>query len=93
MLELVTAVIKGGWRLGPFTLFAIVGIMGAEELEDYLELRDPKVRAHIRKSHAEHVAGKGRPLAEFLAAVQPPKKTAVIAAVKSVAKRVRTPAS
>lgn len=53
----------------------IVGIMGAEELEDYLELRDPKVRAHVRKSHAEYVAGKGRPLAEFLAEILPPKKT------------------
>ena len=45
----------------------IVGIMGAEELEDYLEVRDPKVREHIRKSHEEYLAGKGRPIEEFLA--------------------------
>jgi antitoxin (DNA-binding transcriptional repressor) of toxin-antitoxin stability system len=44
----------------------IVGIMGADELEDYLELQDPKVREHIRKSHAEFLAGKRRPVAEFL---------------------------
>lgn len=44
----------------------IIGIMGAEELEDYLELRDPKVRADIRKSRAEQLAGKGRPLSDFL---------------------------
>ena len=28
----------------------IAGIMGADELEDYLELRDPKVRASSRES-------------------------------------------
>lgn len=47
----------------------IVGIMGADELEDYLEVGDPKVRDHIRKSSEEYRAGKGRPteglLAEF----------------------------
>lgn len=42
----------------------IIGIMGAEELEDYLELRDPKVREHIRKSQAERAAGKGRSLTD-----------------------------
>lgn len=45
----------------------VVGIMGADELQDYLELQDPKVREHIRKSHAEAVAGKSRPLDAFLA--------------------------
>ena len=44
----------------------IVGIMGAGELEDYLELQDPKVREHIRKSHSEFIAGKSRPIADFL---------------------------
>lgn len=52
----------------------VVGIMGAEEMEDYLELRDPKVREHIRKGHAEYLAGKGRPLAELLADITPRKK-------------------
>ena len=27
----------------------VAGIMGAAELEDYLELQDPKIREHIRK--------------------------------------------
>src|SRR5437879_3047937 len=45
----------------------VVGIMGADELEDYLELQDPKVREHIRKSHEEFVAGKSRPAAALLA--------------------------
>jgi hypothetical protein len=53
----------------------IIGIMGAEELEDYLELRDPKVREHIRKSRAEQLTGKGRALADFLSGIAPQKKT------------------
>jgi hypothetical protein len=53
----------------------IVGIMGAEELEDYLELRDPKVRGHISKGHDEYLAGKRRPLGEFLSEITPHKKT------------------
>ena len=39
----------------------IVGIMDIDEFEDYLELQDPKVREHIRKSREEHRAGKARP--------------------------------
>ena len=39
----------------------IVGIMDIDEFEDYLELQDPKVREHIRKSREEHRAGKVRP--------------------------------
>ena len=45
----------------------VAGIMGADELEDYLELRDPKVRAQIQKSNEEYLAGKSRP-AELLLA-------------------------
>jgi PHD/YefM family antitoxin component YafN of YafNO toxin-antitoxin module len=48
----------------------IVGIMGADELEDYLELQDPKIREHIRKSHAEFIAGKSRPVADFLSSTR-----------------------
>ena len=45
----------------------IIGIMDAEELEDYLELRDPNVQREIRKSNEEYLAGKSRPFEEFLA--------------------------
>ena len=45
----------------------VAGLMGADELEDYLELRDPKVREHLRKSDEERRGGKGRPFEEFLA--------------------------
>jgi PHD/YefM family antitoxin component YafN of YafNO toxin-antitoxin module len=53
----------------------VIGILNAAELEDYLELRDPKVREHIRKSREEYEAGKCRPLSEFLAGVAPTGKT------------------
>ena len=52
----------------------VIGIMNADELEDYLELQDPKIREHIRKSHEEQKAGKGRPLSEFLAELASDKK-------------------
>ena len=48
----------------------VAGIMGAEELEDYLEARDPEVRAHIRKSHRDYLAGRTVP-AETLLRPQP----------------------
>lgn len=44
----------------------IAGLMDIDELEDYLELQDPRVRTHIRKSNQEYLAGKGRPAEEFL---------------------------
>jgi PHD/YefM family antitoxin component YafN of YafNO toxin-antitoxin module len=44
----------------------VVGILDAEELEDYLELRNPDVREHIRRSHAEFLAGKSRPAEDLL---------------------------
>ena len=52
----------------------VAGIMDADELEDYLELRDPKVRAHIRKSYGEYRAGKGRPVEEFLSDLAPGRR-------------------
>ncbi|MGH9787149.1 MAG: type II toxin-antitoxin system Phd/YefM family antitoxin [Candidatus Acidiferrales bacterium] len=44
----------------------VAGLMDAEELEDYLEVRDPKVQEHIRVSTAEYEAGKARPAEEHL---------------------------
>jgi hypothetical protein len=51
-------------------------MMDIDEFEDYLELQDPKVREHIRKSNQEYLAGKSRPLEEFRAARRPQEKTA-----------------
>src|SRR2546428_2893007 len=45
----------------------VVGIMDADELEDYLELQDPKVRRLIEKSNADIRAGRTRPAEELLA--------------------------
>ena len=39
----------------------LAGVMDIDEFEDYLDLQDPKVRAHIAKSRQEFVAGKSRP--------------------------------
>jgi antitoxin (DNA-binding transcriptional repressor) of toxin-antitoxin stability system len=44
----------------------VAGIMGADELEDYLELSDTKIRADILSSSAEYRAGRGRPAQQFL---------------------------
>lgn len=44
----------------------VAGVMNIDEFEDYLELQDPKIRAHIRASNAEYRAGKSRPAEEFL---------------------------
>ena len=45
----------------------VAGLMDADELEDYLEVRDPKVQAHIRASQADYVAGRVEPARAFLA--------------------------
>ena len=45
----------------------IAGIMDGDELEDYLEVRDPKVQAQIARSNKDYLAGKSRPVEEFLA--------------------------
>lgn len=45
----------------------VAGIMGAEELEDYLEARDPAIRTQIEKSNADIAAGRTRPAGELLA--------------------------
>ncbi|OFW27801.1 MAG: hypothetical protein A3H27_09400 [Acidobacteria bacterium RIFCSPLOWO2_02_FULL_59_13] len=44
----------------------VIGIMAAEELEDYLELRDPKVQEKIQKSNEDIRAGRTRPAARLL---------------------------
>jgi len=39
----------------------VIGIMDADEMEDYLELRDPKVNAQIRRSNLDVRAGRTKP--------------------------------
>jgi len=38
----------------------VAGIMGADELEDYLELRNPVVKRQIRESAAQYRRGQSR---------------------------------
>jgi hypothetical protein len=45
----------------------VIGIMAADELEDYLELRDPNVRDQIRQSNQDILAGRTRPAEELIA--------------------------
>jgi antitoxin (DNA-binding transcriptional repressor) of toxin-antitoxin stability system len=45
----------------------VAALVGIDDLEDYMELRDPELRSHIRRSYREYVEGKARPVSEFLA--------------------------
>lgn len=45
----------------------VIGIMAADELEDYLELRSPKVKNAIASSRKDYAAGKSRPAGKLLA--------------------------
>jgi antitoxin (DNA-binding transcriptional repressor) of toxin-antitoxin stability system len=45
----------------------VIGIMAADELEDYIELRDAKVKASIAASRKDRARGKTRPAAKLLA--------------------------
>jgi AbrB family looped-hinge helix DNA binding protein len=46
----------------------IIPKLTPDELQDDRDVRDPKVRAAIRKSHQEFVAGKSRPAEEYFSA-------------------------
>jgi hypothetical protein len=48
--------------------------MDIDEFEDYLELQDPKVERHIKKSTEDFLAGRSRPASEFLAELKTGKK-------------------
>lgn len=44
----------------------VAGLIDIDEMEDYLETHDPKIREHIRKSYQDYLAGKHRPAEELL---------------------------
>jgi bifunctional DNA-binding transcriptional regulator/antitoxin component of YhaV-PrlF toxin-antitoxin module len=48
-------------------VITIVPRLSPDELQDEREIRDPKVRAAIRKGHEEFLAGKTRPAEQLLA--------------------------
>ena len=52
----------------------VAGIMDIDEFEDYLELRDPKISAHIRESYRQYLAGKSGPADRLLAEISKGKR-------------------
>jgi PHD/YefM family antitoxin component YafN of YafNO toxin-antitoxin module len=53
----------------------VAGIMNADELEDYLEMRDPGIRAQIRRSQEDYRRGRARKAGAFLAELRRPVTT------------------
>lgn len=45
----------------------VAGIMNVDELEDYLDMRDPGLKKQIRKSQEEYRRGEKRDASAFLA--------------------------
>ena len=73
------AVVKRAYLEGEYFILEkdgipIAGIMGADEMEDYLELQDPKVRERIRSSHEEFAAGKHVAAEDVLAELKRQRK-------------------
>jgi AbrB family looped-hinge helix DNA binding protein len=65
---------KAGFRTGDQVEFkvsnrtiTIISKLTPDEIQDEREIRDPKIRAIIRKSHEEFLAGKSRPIQELFA--------------------------
>ena len=54
----------------------VAGLMDADELEDYLEMRDPKLQEQIRKSNEDIRAGRTRPVEDFLTELSQTSKPA-----------------
>ena len=52
----------------------VIGIMDADELEDYLELQNPNVREQIAASNEDVKAGRTRPAAELLTELKASRK-------------------
>jgi bifunctional DNA-binding transcriptional regulator/antitoxin component of YhaV-PrlF toxin-antitoxin module len=48
-------------------VITIVGKLSPDEEQDKREIRDPKVRATIRKSYGGFLAGKSRPIEDLFA--------------------------
>ncbi|MFN4217993.1 MAG: type II toxin-antitoxin system prevent-host-death family antitoxin [Candidatus Bipolaricaulia bacterium] len=48
----------------------VLGILDADELEDYLDLRDEALKVQIRRGYRQYKAGKTRPVEEVLSEVR-----------------------
>ena len=65
---------KAGFKPGDQVEFKVSGKaitivpkLTPDEIQDEQEIRDPKIRASIRKSYEEFLAGKSRPIQELFA--------------------------
>jgi AbrB family looped-hinge helix DNA binding protein len=68
---------KAGIKPGDQVEFSVSGRviniapkLSVNELQDEQEIRDPKVREHIRKSNTDYLAGRSRPARDFLSALR-----------------------
>jgi hypothetical protein len=52
----------------------VAGLLSSDELEDYLELQEPGLKAQIRKSYEEYRGGKFREAERFLAELHKPAR-------------------
>jgi hypothetical protein len=52
----------------------VIGIMDADEMEDYLELHDPKINAQIRQSNLDVRAGRTKPAEALLNSLTPRRR-------------------
>ncbi len=48
----------------------VAGLMDVAELEDYLELQDPKLRKQITEGYAEYRRGQAQPARKFLSGIR-----------------------
>lgn len=48
----------------------VLGILDADELEDYLDLRDEPLKAQIKQGYREYKAGKAQPVEKVLSEVR-----------------------
>ena len=60
----------------------VAGIMDADELEDYFELRDPGVKKQIAGSRRDYEAGRVRPAKELLVELKKKEEPHRAAAVR-----------
>ena len=66
--------LKAGIKPGEQVEFSVSGRtinitpkLSADEIQDEREIRDPKIRKAIREGYAEFLAGKTRPIEQFMA--------------------------
>jgi prevent-host-death family protein len=52
----------------------VAAILDIDEFEDWLEMKDPKIKEQIRQGHEEYKKGKTVPLDKFLSKIQSGRK-------------------